>query len=145
MNELKIHEGRLHRFLAEAERRYGANPYHNRMHAADVANTMSCCMRSFGLDEALSPVQRLAALFAALMHDFMHPGSSNAYEIKVLSAHALRYSDDSVLEHHHLEATFSLLHQPGFNFLSRALRREEYHDSARCDRDGARDRSQEAL
>ena len=132
MNELKIHEGRLHRFLAEAERRYGANPYHNRMHAADVANTMSCCMRSFGLDEALSPVQRLAALFAALMHDFMHPGSSNAYEIKVLSAHALRYSDDSVLEHHHLEATFSLLHQPGFNFLSRALRREEYRDFRRA-------------
>ena len=43
----------------------------------------------------------------------------------MFSASALRYSDDSVLEHHHLESAFSLLHQPRFNFL-RALTSSEY-------------------
>ena len=43
----------------------------------------------------------------------------------MLSGDALRYSDSSVLERHHLESAFSLLHTPGYNFL-RALKREDY-------------------
>ena len=82
---------------------------------------------TFGLEAHLSPVQRLAALFAAAVHDLAHPGTTNAHEMKILSADALRYSDSSVLEHHHLEVAFTLLHQPGFNFL-RALRRDEYFE-----------------
>eukprot|EP00966_Prymnesium_polylepis_P125280 2897138-Prymnesium_polylepis.1 len=49
----------------------------------------------------------------------------------MLSTKALKYSDDSPLERHHLEATFSLLHEPMFNFLSSALSRDEYREFRR--------------
>ena len=34
--ELELDVEKLHAFLLEVERRYGSNPYHNRMHGADV-------------------------------------------------------------------------------------------------------------
>ena len=126
-DDLEIDVPSLSRFIAEVERRYGANPYHNRMHAADVTHAMSGVLQALGLAERVTPLQCLAALFAAAIHDFAHPGSTNAHEVKALTPSALRYSDNSVLEHHHLEAAFTLLHTPGYNFL-RQLPRADYRE-----------------
>ena len=46
---------------------------------------------------------------AAAAHDFAHPGTSNGFEEKSGSQRALRYSDDTTLERHHLASAFELL------------------------------------
>jgi hypothetical protein len=41
-----------------------------------------------------------------LVHDFEHPGYSNQFVIRTKHPLAIRYSDRSVLENHHLAAAF---------------------------------------
>ena len=49
-----------------------------------------------------------AALVAAAIHDFRHPGRSNNFIIKARDRLALQYSDKSVLENMHLAESFFL-------------------------------------
>ena len=51
----------------------------------------------------------LALLVAALCHDLDHPGLTNAFQINSMSPLALRYNDESVLEHHHASTLFHIL------------------------------------
>jgi len=51
------------------------------------------------------------------MHDFNHPGTTNAHEIGKDSHLAIRYHDESVLESHHLACAFTALLTPQHNFL----------------------------
>lgn len=75
----------------------------------------------------LTALETFAGLFAAAIHDYCHPGTSNAHEIGRDSELALRYHDESVLESHHLAQAFSVLMQPRHNFLA-AWDREAYRE-----------------
>jgi hypothetical protein len=90
---------KLRNFLDEVQREYGANPYHNHMHGADVLLGVHLFLRDYGYASALSPVERLAAIFAAALHDVAHPGTTNSHEVKAVvkgcSPLALRYNDSS--------------------------------------------------
>lgn len=158
---------KLTNLLGHLEAQYGHNPYHNRMHAADVLLGVHCFVqqgwRSDGAQAGapsasavptaptapsppspssavtalsasasapgaqqgacdgdgwgLTPLQMLAGLFAAAVHDFAHPGTSNAHEIMKDSELAIRYHDRSVLESHHLASAFAALLMPQHNFL----------------------------
>eukprot|EP00966_Prymnesium_polylepis_P171771 3972534-Prymnesium_polylepis.1 len=140
-------------FLCEIEARYGANSYHNSIHAADVMLTCHHFVNITGVIHRLTKLQVLALLLGAIIHDFNHPGTSNAHEVKVCCSHALSlslvrrprtcmeseelraalrqrnrmchparsqvssslaicYSDQSVLERHHLASAFTLLNRP---------------------------------
>ena len=66
----------------------------------------------------MSALQIFAGLFAALIHDFAHPGTTNAHEIKMDSPLALRYHDASVLESHSLFMAFTTLLEPQYNFIA---------------------------
>lgn len=66
----------------------------------------------------LSALDEFAALIAAAVHDYNHPGTGNAHEIKVDSPLAIRYHDRSVLEAHHLASAFSELLRPEHNFVA---------------------------
>jgi hypothetical protein len=66
----------------------------------------------------LTALETFAGLFAAAIHDYCHPGTSNAHEVGRDSELALRYHDESVLESHHLACAFSCLLQPRFHFLA---------------------------
>ena len=124
-------------FLRQCEAGYGDNAYHNRKHAADVLLGMhrflheSPCSadklhdHQHGARWSFSAVEEFSALFAAAMHDFQHPGTNNAHEIRKDSALAVRYHDESVLENHHLAASFTSLLRPEYNFL-KAWGRKEY-------------------
>lgn len=48
-------------------------------------------------------------LIAGAIHDFEHPGFNNVYLIETRDDLAVRYNDQSVLENHHVAASFSLL------------------------------------
>lgn len=147
--ECPIDEAMLGSFLRHCEGTYGENAYHNRKHAADVVlgvhrficeplvtgSGSSSLRSSVGLATRasvtassswqFSGMETLAALFAAAIHDFQHPGSTNAHEIRTDSVLAVRYHDRSVLESHSLATAFASLLQPGHNFLT-AWSREAY-------------------
>lgn len=54
------------------------------------------------LGEHLRDVEVAALLLGALIHDFKHPGRSNAFLTKTGHALALTYNDVSILENFHL-------------------------------------------
>ena len=109
---------KMGRFLARVEGDYGNdNPYHNSVHGADVLVATHLFLAKFDVLPHLAPIMLLAGLLAAIVHDFNHPGTNNAFEVKIASPLAVRHSDDSVLERHHLAAAFEILYRKEYDVL----------------------------
>jgi hypothetical protein len=125
VDPLGLDRPKLLAFVATIEKEYGSNPYHSHAHGADVLLGMALYLEPY--IKLLAPWQQFAALFAAACHDFNHPGTTNAHDIKISSRWAIRYHDESVLESHHLSCTFQILMQSRFNFCSH-WSREMYMD-----------------
>lgn len=70
------------------------------------------------IQELLNYQEIFAALIAATIHDFRHPGKSNYFMTKNGSDLAILYSDCSVLEHMHLAEAFFLVKDPACNIFS---------------------------
>ncbi|KAF5839160.1 hypothetical protein DUNSADRAFT_1472 [Dunaliella salina] len=67
----------------------------------------------------------MAALLAAIMHDYEHMGLTNDFLVNNSSMLAIRYNDRAPLENHHLAAGFTVLHSRDHNFLD-GLPKAEY-------------------
>lgn len=63
-------------------------------------------------------------IFSGAIHDYEHPGYTNPYLINSNHPLAVRYNDISVLESHHVAASFKLLKEKEFNFLGNVLPEE---------------------
>jgi 3'5'-cyclic nucleotide phosphodiesterase len=74
----RIPEDRLISFLVALESRYSDNPYHNRVHAADVTRSIHCVLDS-GMSAYFDEEQQLALYIGAAAHDAEHSGLSNAF------------------------------------------------------------------
>jgi hypothetical protein len=96
---------------------YGAVPYHNSSHGADVAQTMHWFLKHGDIYGAMSPEERVASLIGALAHDLGHPGLTNNFLIATGDDTAMVYNDISVLENFHCAQLFRLLAKPGCNLL----------------------------
>lgn len=97
-------------FLSQLEAAYKHVPYHNAAHGACVAHGaywFACNQAIRGA--ASSPIEMFSLILAALMHDVGHTGHNNAFHVATGSELALLYSDQSVLEMHHLATGFRLL------------------------------------
>jgi len=105
----------LQTFLALVEEGYQDVPYHNSVHAACVTHglhwllTCSDCLRGV----APTPLDMLAALIAAIVHDLGHDGCNNGFHCAADDELAIRYAYSSVLERHHLATAFRMLHKSG--------------------------------
>ena len=60
------------------------------------------------LQQTLDPVDEVAALIAATIHDVDHPGRTNSFLCNAGSELALLYNDTAVLESHHAALAFQL-------------------------------------
>jgi hypothetical protein len=89
------------------------NSYHNSTHAADVLQ--SSCWLLHGADlkntTNLDSIECFSLLFAASIHDFEHPGTSNIFLTKTGHKLAVIYNDHNVLEMHHVAASYKLIHE----------------------------------
>nr|CAD7435115.1 unnamed protein product [Timema monikensis] len=94
------------------------NPFHNSMHAADVTQSTHVLLNTPALESVFTPLEIMAALFAATIHDVDHPGLTNQFLINSSSELALMYNDESVLENHHLAVAFKLLQNEGCDILT---------------------------
>jgi 3''5''-cyclic nucleotide phosphodiesterase. len=57
------------------------NPFHNSMHAADVTQSTHVLLNTPALESVFTPLEIMAALFAATIHDVDHPGLTNQFLI----------------------------------------------------------------
>lgn len=117
---LKLDMDKLIGFLVEVEDNMLEHPYHNRRHVADVVAGIHAFTLPGGcLYDVVSkcPLAMLSAIFAAAVHDLQHPGVNNNFLSKTLHPLAIRYSDQSINENHHLSCAFDLLAQDEFNFM----------------------------
>ncbi|XP_062990848.1 cGMP-inhibited 3',5'-cyclic phosphodiesterase 3A isoform X2 [Elgaria multicarinata webbii] len=74
---------------------------------------------SYGCLAGNIPSLELMALYvAAAMHDYDHPGRTNAFLVATSAPQAVLYNDRSVLENHHAAAAWNLfMSRPEYNFL----------------------------
>uniref|UniRef100_A0A1B6CZC8 Phosphodiesterase n=1 Tax=Clastoptera arizonana TaxID=38151 RepID=A0A1B6CZC8_9HEMI len=100
------------------------NPFHNSTHAADVTQSTNVLLNSPALESVFTPLEIMAALFAATVHDVDHPGLTNQFLINSSSELALMYNDESVLENHHLAVAFKLLQNDGCDILINLTRKQ---------------------
>jgi hypothetical protein len=107
-------------FFAAVEANYGGNPYHNAVHAADVAVAVHLFLSEHDLMEArfADPVACLAVLIAGVVHDFAHPGTTNPHEVKTQSKRHKAFGDAGILEKFHVRAAFALMRDPRLNILA---------------------------
>jgi len=136
----KLSYQKFFNFFHALEMGYWEIPYHNRIHAADVLHGcyyLTCHpVKAFlgrpsspelpfaGLDvaplpisESMSELELMALFTAAAMHDFDHPGRTNAFLVASEDKKAILYNDRSVLENHHAAESWRLLCQRENNFI----------------------------
>eukprot|EP00611_Tribonema_gayanum_P004700 TRINITY_DN138_c1_g4_i5.p1 TRINITY_DN138_c1_g4~~TRINITY_DN138_c1_g4_i5.p1 ORF type:complete len:373 (-),score=135.43 TRINITY_DN138_c1_g4_i5:343-1461(-) len=111
-------------YIVQIEAGYGSglgkgsvNVYHNRRHAADVTQAVHYFMQVCHLGASLTDIEMISLLLGAIVHDFKHPGRSNAFLIKTFSELSLVYNDVSVLENFHISEAFRVLRQDRCNFM----------------------------
>jgi len=114
----RIDRQKLSSFLNVIENGYlKTNPYHNGIHASDVARTVHYFLHT-SMRPYTSDLEILALIIASIIHDFDHPGKTNQFHIAVRDPKAILYNDRSVLENHHCAQAFFLLNKDEHNILS---------------------------
>ncbi|XP_016837636.1 calcium/calmodulin-dependent 3',5'-cyclic nucleotide phosphodiesterase 1 isoform X3 [Nasonia vitripennis] len=129
IHKFKVPPAVLESFLVRVEEGYcrHRNPYHNNLHAADVAQTMHYILCRTGLMNWLTDLEIFATLVAALIHDYEHTGTTNNFHVMSGSETALLYNDRAVLENHHISASFRILREDDCNILQN-LSKEEFRE-----------------
>ncbi|KAG2444403.1 hypothetical protein HXX76_001156 [Chlamydomonas incerta] len=108
----------LIRCLRVVEAGYIDNPYHSATHAADVLQTLHVIIHSAELNvHYLDPLGLFAAYWAAIVHDYRHPGLTGDFLIATSHPLAIRYNDRSPLENHHAASSFAVLRRRGMELL----------------------------
>ncbi|XP_045417564.1 high affinity cAMP-specific and IBMX-insensitive 3',5'-cyclic phosphodiesterase 8A isoform X2 [Lemur catta] len=106
---LNCSESTLRSWLQIIEANYhSSNPYHNSTHSADVLHATAYFLSKERIKETLDPVDKVAALIAATIHDVDHPGRTSSFLCNAGSELAILYNDIAVLESHHAALAFQL-------------------------------------
>lgn len=129
IHKFKVPPSTLETFLNKIEEGYCRyrNPYHNNLHAADVAQTVHHVLCQTGLMHWLTDLEIFATLLAALIHDYEHTGTTNNFHVMSGSETAMLYNDRAVLENHHVSAAFRVLKEDDCNVLQN-LSKEEFRE-----------------
>ncbi|XP_050084056.1 dual specificity calcium/calmodulin-dependent 3',5'-cyclic nucleotide phosphodiesterase 1-like isoform X1 [Anopheles aquasalis] len=129
IHKFKVPPSTLETFLTRIEEGYCRfrNPYHNNLHAADVAQTVHHVLCQTGLMHWLTDLEIFATLLAALIHDYEHTGTTNNFHVMSGSDTAMLYNDRAVLENHHISAAFRVLKEDECNVLQN-LSRDEFRE-----------------
>jgi len=115
---------RLCAFMEEIETQYLDNPYHNSMHAADVAQSVNVLLRGAAKSDFCA-IDLLICFFAAACHDVAHPGVTNAFRNAIRDEGSITYNDRSVNENMHCAVTYRTLQRPGCNWLENLAAEQE--------------------
>ncbi|KAG6449372.1 hypothetical protein O3G_MSEX006036 [Manduca sexta] len=126
--KFKIKQQKLARFILYVKKGYRDVPYHNWMHAFNVAQWAYAALTNYKLIQQgyFNELQGFMYLVAGLMHDLDHRGTTNSFHIHGQTTLAALYSSEgSVMERHHLAQAMCILNTEGCDILE-ALPRREY-------------------
>ena len=107
--DLPIDDKKLITFIRLIQDGYEDNPYHNRIHAADVVQTLHSLLQMAGDQFAFDKEDVFLLLISAVVHDVKHPERNNAFQVNSFSDIALEYNDISVLENKHVSYAFQCM------------------------------------
>ncbi|KAG8194807.1 hypothetical protein JTE90_017248 [Oedothorax gibbosus] len=125
LTTFKIPSKTLLNYLMTLEDHYLKVPYHNRIHACDVTQSVHVLLSSPALENVFTDLEILATLFAAAVHDVDHPGVTNQFLVNSSSELALMYNDVSVLENHSLAVGFKLLQDESCDIFANLTRKQK--------------------
>jgi hypothetical protein len=134
-------------FVLEIEKGYGAsNAYHNKAHAASVLHMCHALMKHGNVakivgegqwfkrikvdtnnadgdenKEQVGDFEFFACLFAAIIHDYEHPGVNNQFLVRSLSTRSLLFNNAHVNEQHHVSAAYQVMLKPDCNFMENSF------------------------
>jgi len=112
-------------FIGGIEAAYRQNPYHNRMHAADVMLMSYFLWAGMAAQDNMSgfftEVDLLVVLLAAAIHDVGHIAVNNDFLVKTRHELAIRYNDRSPLENFHVAFAFEMMKEKGIALLDHNL------------------------
>ncbi|CEF59642.1 3'5'-cyclic nucleotide phosphodiesterase,catalytic domain and HD/PDEase domain and 3'5'-cyclic nucleotide phosphodiesterase family-containing protein [Strongyloides ratti] len=137
-SDFQINRKKFFNFFCALESGYWSIPYHNRIHAADVLHacyyltihpiepfnivngvdnlgnsnhieSLSLHTKKSPLFSSMNSIEIMAFYAAAAMHDYDHPGRTNAFMVATNHEMATFYNDRSVLENHHAAMSWRLL------------------------------------
>jgi hypothetical protein len=109
--KLNITKDKFRKYSMIIQKLYNPVSYHNKTHAADVAQTSYyfltyCDFYNIG---QISDMEAAVLLVSSMVHDTDHPGVNNLYLVATRDKLALRYNDKSVLENHHIAVAFNTM------------------------------------
>ena len=73
--KLNINEAKFLQFLLEVDDAYLPNPYHNKLHGADVMTSSHYIIKKTGFLNQMNDLELFSLLIAGLVHDVAHPGT----------------------------------------------------------------------
>uniref|UniRef100_A0A672NV51 Phosphodiesterase n=1 Tax=Sinocyclocheilus grahami TaxID=75366 RepID=A0A672NV51_SINGR len=124
---LSCPEATLRSWLQSIETNYhSSNSYHNSTHAADVLHATAYFLRKERVKQSLDPIDEVAALIAAAVHDVDHPGRTNSFLCNAGSELAILYNDTAVLESHHAALAFQITTRDDKCNIFKNMERNEY-------------------
>ena len=100
--------------------RYNNLPYHNAIHAADVLTRVSAIIHADNIcdpNDTKDSLLLLSVILAAIVHDYNHPGLTNAFQIAIDSAISREFNEQMILENVSLHRSLAAMRQDRFNFL----------------------------
>ena len=118
---LKINKSKFINFVNTIQSGYKKVPYHNKTHGTDVAQTLYFFLikGEWMSKGSMETLDLLSMIIGGCWHDFEHPGLNAAFLMKTNDRLALRYNDVSVLENHHVAATYEVLSKTENNIYER--------------------------
>uniref|UniRef100_A0A8C4Y2M6 Phosphodiesterase n=1 Tax=Gopherus evgoodei TaxID=1825980 RepID=A0A8C4Y2M6_9SAUR len=124
---LNCSESTLRSWLQVIEANYhSSNSYHNSTHSADVLHATAYFLSKERVKQTLDPIDEVAALIAATVHDVDHPGRTNSFLCNAGSELAILYNDTAVLESHHAALAFQLTARDDKCNIFKNMERNEY-------------------
>ncbi|XP_018432209.1 PREDICTED: high affinity cAMP-specific and IBMX-insensitive 3',5'-cyclic phosphodiesterase 8A isoform X2 [Nanorana parkeri] len=105
---------------------HSSNSYHNSTHSADVLHATAYFLCKERVKQSLDPIDVVAALIAATVHDVDHPGRTNSFLCNAGSELAILYNDTAVLESHHAALAFQLTTRDDKCNIFKNMERNEY-------------------
>ncbi|KFO99475.1 High affinity cAMP-specific and IBMX-insensitive 3',5'-cyclic phosphodiesterase 8A, partial [Calypte anna] len=124
---LNCSELTLRSWLQVIEANYhSSNSYHNSTHSADVLHATAYFLSKERVKQTLDPIDEVAALIAATVHDVDHPGRTNSFLCNAGSELAILYNDTAVLESHHAALAFQLTTRDDKCNIFKNMERNEY-------------------
>ncbi|GAB68306.1 3',5'-cyclic-nucleotide phosphodiesterase [Plasmodium cynomolgi strain B] len=113
--EASFDKAKLKNFLLKMHSMYNEVPYHNSLHAAQVAHFSKSMLFLLDINHKIPAIDEFCLHVSSLCHDVGHPGLNNYFLINSENNLAITYNDNSVLENYHCSLVFKTLKEKNCN------------------------------